>query len=302
MPQTRLFLKESTGFAQEYTNTARAMLALALLALGLRAPPRLAVSNGCTAARARPLRLAVSNERVTAGLQARIASLDPQACLLIDVENLRGLSGFRVSHGTVIAALACWTREWELTGRVVLAVDHGDEQCGFYDTQLGLAFVFAGPREKADDVLVRLVSRAGEEALVVTADRELRVRCRRATRRRLSIASPLALLSALFPGDALLPAAAEVVAAGGGVSAADAATADPFALTSDEVEASQRSERERKREETALRRALPALTRLDGWQKWHCSVHMQCTRTRYPATGLAPGSGLGCGSSAAGLE
>ena len=112
----------------------------------------------------------MSNERATARLQARIASLDPQACLLIDVENLRGLSGFRVSHGTVIAALACWTREWELTGRVVLAVDHGDEQCGFYNTQLGLAFVFAGPRQKADDVLVRLVSRGREEALVVTAD------------------------------------------------------------------------------------------------------------------------------------
>ena len=263
-------------------------VALPILALGLRAPPRLAVSNGCTdrtrpprlavsngcTARARPPRLAVSNERVTAGLQARIASLDPQACLLIDVENLRGLSGFRVSHGTVIAALACWTREWELTGRIVLAVDHGDEQCGFYNAQLGLAFVFAGPREKADDVLVRLVSRAGEEALVVTADRELRVRCRRATRRRLSIASPLALLPALFPSDALLPAAAEVVAAGGGVSAATAATADAAALPSHDFEASQRSERERKREETALRRALPALTRCPHWwQTWTGTVY-----------------------------
>ena len=233
---------------------------LALLAV--RAPPRLAVCDECTA-RARPPRLAVSNERATARLQARIASLDPQACLLIDVENLRGLSGFRVSHGTVIAALACWMREWELTGRVVLAVDHGDEQCGFYNTQLGLAFVFAGPRQKADDVLVRLVSRGREEALVVTADRELRDRCRRATRRRLSIASPLTLLWALFPGDALLPAAAEVVAAGGGASVAHAAaTAEAAALPSHDFEASLRSERERKREETALRRKLPALTRL----------------------------------------
>ena len=137
---------------------------LALLAL--RAPPRLAVCDECTA-RARPPRLSVSNERATARLQARIASLDPQACLLIDVENLRGLSGFRVSHGTVIAALACLTREWELTGRVVLAVDHGDEQCGFYNTQLGLAFVFAGPRQKADDVLVRLDVKAFAAALFV---------------------------------------------------------------------------------------------------------------------------------------
>ena len=240
---------------------SRCEMLLALLAL--RAPPRL------DAARARPPRLAVSNERATARLQARIASLDPQACLLIDVENLRGLSGFRVSHGTVIAALACWTREWELTGRVVLAVDHGDEQCGFYNTQLGLAFVFAGPRQKADDVLVRLVSRGREEALVVTADRELRDRCRRATRRRLSIASPLTLLWALFPGDALLPAAAEVVAAGGGASVAHAAAAaDAAALPSHDFEASLRSERERKREETALRRKLPALTRLARCHKW----------------------------------
>lgn len=262
---------------------------LALLALGLRTPPRLAVSNEGTA-RARPPRLAVSNERVTAGLQARIASLDPQACLLIDVENLRGLSGFRVSHGTVIAALACWTREWELTGRVVLAVDHGDEQCGFYNMQLGLAFVFAGPREKADDVLVKLVSRAGEEALVVTADRELRVRCRRATRRRLSIASPLALLSALFPGDALLPAAAEVVAAGGGASAADAATADAAALPSHDFEASRRSERERKREETALRRALPALTRLGRVAKVNRhSVYIRTVRAYAAYLNALPG-------------
>lgn len=258
---------------------------VALLALGLRAP-RLAASSESTA-RSQPPRMAVSNERVTAGLQGRIASLDPQACLLIDVENLRGLSGFRMSHGTVIAALACWTREWELTGRVVLAVDHGDEQCSFYLPQVGLAFVFAGPREKADDVLVKLVSRAGEEALVVTADRELRVRCRRATRRRLSIASPLALLSALFPGDALLPAAAELVAAGGGVSAADAANADAAAQPPHDFASSHRQERERRREETALRRALPALTCLAGWQKWMrgaaCAlcmralcIHMHC--------------------------
>ena len=224
---------------------------LALLALGLRAPPP---------------RLAASSERVTAGLQARIAALDPQACLLIDVENLRGLSGFRVSHGTVVTALACWAREWELTGRVVLAVDHGDEQCGFYVPQVGLAFVFAGPSEKADDVLVELVRRPGEEALVVTADRELRVRCRRATRRKLSIVSPLALLLVLFPSDALLPAAAALVAAGGGVSATDAA--DAAALPPHDFVASQRHERERRQEETALRRALPALTRLPGRQKW----------------------------------
>ena len=68
-------------------------VALPILALGLRAPPRLAVSNGCTA-RARPPRLAVSNERVTAGLQARIASLDPQACLLIDVETCAASQAF----------------------------------------------------------------------------------------------------------------------------------------------------------------------------------------------------------------
>ena len=267
----RPFLRLAANIARSALRLgSRCEMLLALLAV--RAPPRL------DAARARPPRLAVSNERATARLQARIASLDPQACLLIDVENLRGLSGFRVSHGTVIAALACWTREWELTGRVVLAVDHGDEQCGFYNTQLGLAFVFAGPRQKADDVLVRLVSRGREEALVVTADRELRDRCRRATRRRLSIASPLTLLWALFPGDALLPAAAEVVAAGGGASVA----ADAAALPSHDFEASLRSERDRKREETALRRKLPALTRLARCHKWIgtvCAyalrVHMQ---------------------------
>ena len=139
-------------------------------------------------------------------------------------------------------------------------------------------------------MLVKLVSRAGEEALVVTADRELRVRCRRATRRRLSIASPLALLSALFPGDALLPAAAEVVAAGGGASAADAATADAAALPSHDFEASRRSERERKREETALRRALPALTRLGRVAKVNRhSVYIRTVRAYAAYLNALPG-------------
>ena len=101
--------------------------------------------------------------------------------------------------------------------------------------------------------------------------------CRRATRRRLSIASPLTLLWALFPFDALLPAAAEVVAAGGGASVA----ADAAALPSHDFEASLRSERERKREETALRRKLPALTRLARCHKWIGTVRAARARAAY---------------------
>ena len=190
--------------------------------------------------------------RAAAGLRSQISSLAPGSCVLVDVENLRGKSGFRVEHATMVAALARWTREWELDGRVVLAFDHGSQRCGFYLPPIKMGVIFSGPRDKADDVLVECVRSApGSEALVVTADGELRSRCRRAARRRLSIASPFALLQALFP---------EQSARGSGGTGETAATA----AASSRRHSFEREERARRvalRHERELRRQLPALRR-----------------------------------------
>ena len=77
-------------------------------------------------------RRALADQRVTRGLRSQIGSLEAGSLLLVDVENLRGKAGFRVDHGTIVAALACWARDWDLAGRVVLAFDHGSKRCGFY--------------------------------------------------------------------------------------------------------------------------------------------------------------------------
>ena len=191
--------------------------------------------------------------RAAAGLRSQIGTLAPGSCVLVDVENLRGKSGFRVDHATMVAALARWSSEWELDGRVVLAFDHGSQRCGFYLPPLRMGVIFSGPRDKADDVLVECVRRApGSEALVVTADGELRSRCRRASRRRLSIASPFALLQALFP---------EQAARGSDGDDAEAAAAAAAASGQHSFEREERTRRVALRRERELRRQLPALQR-----------------------------------------
>ena len=115
--------------------------------------------------------VALAGRRRTAeGLEHSLASLRKTSGVVqIDVENVRGNTGFRVDHGTVVAALACWAREWDLRGRVVLAVDHGTKQNSFYLPMLGLGFVFAGPSIKADDILVEAVRRRVDQEAVPAA-------------------------------------------------------------------------------------------------------------------------------------
>jgi predicted phosphodiesterase len=96
----------------------------------------------------------------------------------IDVENVRGKSGFGLSHDELLRKTSQWTEYHELGGKVILVVDHGSSKCGYYLDDKDLAIVFAGPSEKADDVVANGVSLFGE-SIVITADRELKSRCQR---------------------------------------------------------------------------------------------------------------------------
>lgn len=87
--------------------------------------------------------------------------------VLVDVENVRGKGGFHLSHHSLLTSLGAWAREHGLAGRVVAVVDHGRREEGAYVHSLGLAAVFAGSQQKADDVIVAAVeyfSRVEREA------------------------------------------------------------------------------------------------------------------------------------------
>lgn len=80
-----------------------------------------------------------------------------------------------------------WAERRNLRGQVTLVVDHGSEASGYWLRERGLGVVFAGPSQKADDVIARDVayvqSTLGRDVVVVTADRELMRRCHRSAAR-----------------------------------------------------------------------------------------------------------------------
>jgi len=107
--------------------------------------------------------------------------------ILIDVENVRGKSGFELSHGQLLDRCTVWADRRGLYGRVMLFVDHGSEPSGYWLQDRGVGVVFAGPSLKADDAIARDVSyfqrEFGLDCVVITADRELMRRCHRASSR-----------------------------------------------------------------------------------------------------------------------
>lgn len=122
--------------------------------------------------------------------------------ILVDVENLRGKSGFSLTHAQVLTALATWSRKIHVSGRLVLVMDHGHEPSALWLPDAEYAIVFAGSGQKADDVLAHdLVPYFSElpHVTVVTADHELIQRCRRASgvQQRLQILAPGQLLEDL---------------------------------------------------------------------------------------------------------
>ncbi|CAJ1950814.1 unnamed protein product [Cylindrotheca closterium] len=96
----------------------------------------------------------------------------------IDVENVRGKSGFEMDHHEVLNKTSRWTKHHGLEGKVIAVVDHGSETTAVYLNDLDIAVTFSG-REKADDVIANAVGRF-DASIVVTADGGLRSRCTRA--------------------------------------------------------------------------------------------------------------------------
>ena len=94
----------------------------------------------------RPLPPHGGRRRTAEGLEHSLASLRKTSGVVqIDVENVRGVgTGFHLPHRALLSATSCWTAAHNLTGRVVLVVDHGDEECAFL-LPSGVAVAFAGP-------------------------------------------------------------------------------------------------------------------------------------------------------------
>lgn len=80
--------------------------------------------------------------------------------IIIDVENVRGKSGFRLSHTELIQRIHQYMNSKDvphnsLYGKIILVVDHGQESSRIWLNDIGISIVFAGPNSyiKADDVI-----------------------------------------------------------------------------------------------------------------------------------------------------
>ncbi len=146
----------------------------------------------------------------------------------IDMENVRGKSGFQLTHKEVLDKTNLWTKHFRLEDRVIVVVDHGGPApSGFYMEDKCMAVVFSGNACKADDIIARGVgascfpffgdpengvteeseggSKRGKQrkagamgkTLVVTADNELIARCRRGAKNEYHIVNPQTFLDDL---------------------------------------------------------------------------------------------------------
>ena len=75
----------------------------------------------------------------------------------VDLENVRGKSGFELSHMEVLQQTSQWARHYNLSGQVMVVADHGSVTAAYYHEEMQLGVVFSGNHQKADDVLARSV-------------------------------------------------------------------------------------------------------------------------------------------------
>ena len=169
-----------------------ALLSLSVLIVALfviRIPPVHAFASSRRRTKARHFKTHKSHHHLTHSAPDRrlTSAATTNATILLDVENIRGKSGFELTHGQLLDKCTVWTDRRNLHGQVTLVVDHGSEASGYWLPQRGLGVVFAGPSQKADDVIARDVayvqSTLGRDVVVVTADRELMRRCHRSAAR-----------------------------------------------------------------------------------------------------------------------
>jgi len=145
----------------------------------------------------------------------------------IDMENVRGKSGFQLTHREVLDKTDLWTKHFRLEDRVIVIVDHGGPApSGFFLEDKRMAVVFSGNACKADDIIAKGVgascfpffgnpnddenknesddagngrNKAGAigKTIVVTADNELISRCRRGAKNEYHIVNPQTFLDDL---------------------------------------------------------------------------------------------------------
>jgi len=86
------------------------------------------------------------------------SSISSSSTVWIDMENVRGKSGFELSHQQVLDGTARWVQHFQLQDRVIVVVDHGNENEAYFRNGDRFAVVFSGNHQKADDVIARSVA------------------------------------------------------------------------------------------------------------------------------------------------
>ena len=91
------------------------------------------------------VRMGASTRR--SGIDSRLATASERgAAVLIDVENVRGKSGFELSHMQLLEKATVWAERRGLRGHVSLIVDHGTIPCAYYLRDRGFGVIFGGPK------------------------------------------------------------------------------------------------------------------------------------------------------------
>ena len=140
--------------------------------------------------------------RTTIQSLAAISNADLQtipSLFIIDVDNVRGKSNFQWTHEGLLESATEWRRITATTDTILaLVVDHGILPSlytgGPLDDRVG---VFFSGTQKADDVIVSLVQESFTKTTVVTADQELKSRCRQVSSQhtQLDFMEPMTFLS-----------------------------------------------------------------------------------------------------------
>ena len=119
----------------------------------------------------------------------------PNVAVIVDAENVRGKTNFELGHADLLDRLMIWAslRNHAL-GRTIVVIDHGSQSTAHLlrdnnSEMNGVCVTFAGPHQKADDVIARdiqwlLNPSSGtntDHVLVITADQDLSRRCRTTT-------------------------------------------------------------------------------------------------------------------------
>ena len=119
--------------------------------------------------------------------------------IIVDVNNVRGKSHFQWTHEGLIERAIQWRNTRPHGGGasvpLALVVDHGNlpslHTSGPLDDRVGI--FFSGPKKKADDVIVSLIRDCDLKTMVVTADQDLKARCRQVSH-KLDFSDPIAFL------------------------------------------------------------------------------------------------------------